>query len=87
MGGAFRLLRKSARKLIESEPANYKEIEDRVGADLAAIGLMPAPNHLDWLLYFLRVEAHAMEQARLQALEAAESEEAAIALMLFMMET
>lgn len=67
-------LRKSARKLIASEPANYKELESRVAADLSVINRIPVPNHLDWLLYFLRVEAHISEQMRL----AQEDEESAI---------
>jgi hypothetical protein len=58
------VLRKSARALIKSEPVNYKELETRVSKDLESIGLAPAPNHLDWLLYFLRVEAHAIAQAQ-----------------------
>jgi hypothetical protein len=58
------VLRKSAKKLIAREPANYKEIEQRVSEDLQSIGLSPAPSHLDWLLYFLRAEAQALEDAR-----------------------
>lgn len=57
-------LKKSARKLIQREPVNFKELEARVSADLEEIGAKPAPNHLDWLLYFLRVEAHLIDEQR-----------------------
>lgn len=60
-------LRKAAKKLIQAEPVNYKELESRVAADLESIGLLPAPNHLDWLLYYLRIEAHLIDQARQMA--------------------
>lgn len=76
------VLRKSARKLIEREPINYRELEARVAEDLAQVGLKPEPHHLDWLLFLLRVEAYATQQQAMQA----EEEAAVVALTLWMME-
>jgi hypothetical protein len=63
------VLRKAAKKLIAAEPVNYKELETRVAEDLQSISLTPQPNHLDWLLYYLRVEAHLQAEALAQQLE------------------
>jgi hypothetical protein len=72
------VLRRAAVKLIRHEPANYRELETRVTADLNAAGLQAAPHHLDWLLFLLRVEAHVAQQ-RAQTLA---DEEAVMALLL-----
>jgi Concanavalin A-like lectin/glucanases superfamily len=77
------VLRKSAKSLIQTQPVNYKELETRVSADLARIGVIPAPNHLDWLLYFLRVEEFSRQQAIQQAKD---DEEIMTVLLMAMME-
>lgn len=79
---ARQVLKKSARKLVISEPTNYKEIEDRVTADLAQVGLKPVPNHLEWLLYYLKVEAHRIQME----IESQEEEAAIQALLLAIVE-
>jgi hypothetical protein len=76
------VLRRAAVKLLRQEPVNYKELENRVTADLNAAGLQAAPHHLDWLLFMLRVEAHVAQQ-RAQTLA---DEEAVISLLLAVME-
>jgi hypothetical protein len=69
-------LKASARKLAKSpEPFGLDDIEQQIKASMLQMQVEPMALHVDWMLYFLRVEAY-------HARQAAEEEEIAILLML-----
>jgi hypothetical protein len=69
-------IKAAARKLAKSpEPFGFEDIEQQIKASMLPMEVQPLELHIDWMLYFLRIEAY---HSRLEA----EEEEIAMALLL-----